>query len=407
MKPRHLLAAAPALLLAACNADLNSDPSGLFEPFSDAMNNIERRIQQGLADPLDSDPYPLLIGGDDVRVLYATNLGDIRLNYKGNTNDIVLPGFIGPSNLYEHRNGRRELIRPLIPSGAFGELTTDGDWIAYTWDTDLEAAYSPLQVIVGRIGSILDDTTVFEEDMSAPTYEQLMPNSLVLTENRLAYLFARLRYGSNSESSDSEWILRILVLEPDVGWRSDEELVLDWFTLHFQLRGDTLAYVSVNSVNNELGAFRITLHNLDSGESRVIQESVRNQWSEDVPLYLTLNALVWSEPTSGGLSRVTRYDLPSDEVRVWSDSVVGVLTGATDEFFITEEFVENFPDEANRIVVRRYNAEGVVTKLADFRADGLAGQSRILGNRAAWVNPDREIVLAPLAGGDRKQFKPF
>lgn len=402
MKPRHLLAAAPALVLAACNADLNSDPSGLFTPFSDAMNNIERRIQQGLADPLDSDPYPLLIGGDDVRVLYATNLGDIRLNYKGNTNDVVLPGFIGPSNLYEHRNGRRELIRPLIPSGAFGGLASDGDWIAYIWDTDLQNADSPLQVVVGQIGALLDDVFVFEEDLSGPIYERLATNSLVIDDNRLAYLVQRTDLGSDGEEAEAQTIVRIHDLTSGAPGEV-REIALGMFAMQFALRGDALAYLSLNA---DLTAFQLTLRNLDTGESQAIEEHTRAVDQDDV-VFLTLNSLVWSEPTSGGLIRVNRFDLVSGEQSVWADSVVGRLVGATDDFFITEERVENFPDEANRIVVRRYNAEGVVTKLADFRADGLAGHSRILGNRAAWVNPDREIVLAPLGGGDRKQFKPF
>ncbi|MCC7292028.1 MAG: hypothetical protein IT449_08215 [Phycisphaerales bacterium] len=402
MKPRHLLVGAAALLLAACNADLNSDPNGLFESFSDAMNNLERRIEQGLADPLDSDPYPLLIGGDDERVLYATNLGDIRLNYKGSTNDVVLPGFIGPSNLYEHRNGRRELIRPLIPSGAFGGLASDGDWIAYIWDANLQSADSPLQVVVGQVGAVLDDAVVFEEDLSGPVQERLSGRSLVMDDNRLAYLIQRTRLGSDGEETESQSVLRIHDLTLGTG-AAAPEIELGLIADQFDLRGDALAYLSVNA---DLATFQLVLHNLDTGEAQVIEEHTRSLESQDV-VYLTLNTLVWSEPTSGGLIRVSRFDLAGGGQNVWADSVVGRLVGATDDFFITEERVENFPDEANRIVVRRYNAEGVVTQLADFRADGLAGQSRILGNRAAWVNPDREIVLAPLAGGDRTQFKPF
>lgn len=402
MKPRHLLAAASALLLAACNADLNSDPNGLFAPFSDAMNNLERQIEQGLADPLDSDPYPLLIGGDDVRVFYATNLGDIRLNYKGNTNDVVLPGFIGPSNLYEHRNGRRELIRPLIPSGAFGGLASDGDWIAYIWDTNLQSADSPLQVVVGQVGALLDDVFVFEENLSGPVYEVLPTSSLVIDNNRLAYLIIRTPLTPQSELLESGTVLRIHDLTLGAPGHL-QEIELGFLAMEFALRGDALAYLSTNE---DLTAFQLALHDLDTGETQVIEEHTRAVELEDV-VYLTLNTLVWSEPTSGDLIRVNRFDLVSSEQSVWADSVIGQLVGATDDFFITEERVENFPDEANRIVIRRYNAEGVATKLADFRADGLAGQSRILGNRAAWVNPDREIVLAPLAGGDRKQFKPF
>ncbi len=55
----------------------------------------------------------------------------------------------------------------------------------------------------------------------------------------------------------------------------------------------------------------------------------------------------------------------------------------------------------------RYDADGKRKKLAEFNADGFAGQSQILGGRAVWVNPDRRIVIQPLTGGDRKIFRPF
>ncbi len=107
------------------------------------------------------------------------------------------------------------------------------------------------------------------------------------------------------------------------------------------------------------------------------------------------------------MSRIRAYDIPTGTTRLWADDVIGDLTGATDDFFITEQYVTNSPEGADRIVLRRYDAEGRAVKLADFRAQGLAGQSRILGDRAAWVNPERRILLQPLAGGDRTRFDPY
>lgn len=60
-----------------------------------------------------------------------------------------------------------------------------------------------------------------------------------------------------------------------------------------------------------------------------------------------------------------------------------------------------------RTVIRLHEVGGRERKLADFRTTGLSGQSRILGNRAVFVNPDRRIVIVPLDGGDRRSFKPF
>lgn len=91
---------------------------------------------------------------------------------------------------------------------------------------------------------------------------------------------------------------------------------------------------------------------------------------------------------------------------MWADGVTGELAGASDTHFVTAEYLEEFAAPM-KVRVVRYDAGARTKKLAEFRADGLAGQVRAIGNRAAWVNPDREVVLAPLAGGDRTAFKPF
>ena len=62
---------------------------------------------------------------------------------------------------------------------------------------------------------------------------------------------------------------------------------------------------------------------------------------------------------------------------------------------------------ADRIAIRRYDTTGEMKEVADIRADGLAGQARIAGERAVFVNPSRNIVVAPLAGGSRKEYTPY
>ena len=93
--------------------------------------------------------------------------------------------------------------------------------------------------------------------------------------------------------------------------------------------------------------------------------------------------------------------------RTWADAVDGELTGAADNHFLTEEYVLGNNNMTERIVIRLREVEGNERKLADFRADVLAGQSCIRGDRAIFVNPDRRIVVAPLDGGDRVNFRPF
>ena len=148
----------------------------------------------------------------------------------------------------------------------------------------------------------------------------------------------------------------------------------------------------------------IILHDLATDETTVIAQNLDNGF---VPLFLTDNRVVWAERASGDLLRVWAHDLPSGTTFVWADAVEGDLVGASDDFLLTEEYIDRSPDKPDRIAVVRYDADGKRKKLAEFNADGFAGQSQILGNRAVWVNPDRRIVVQPLAGGDRKIFRPF
>lgn len=83
------------------------------------------------------------------------------------------------------------------------------------------------------------------------------------------------------------------------------------------------------------------------------------------------------------------------------------MAGAADEYFVTEEYTSSGRSGVERIVVRQYDQAGEEKRLATFRADGLAGQTQIIGDQAAWVNPERRVTLAPLSGGGRTQFRPF
>jgi len=128
--------------------------------------------------------------------------------------------------------------------------------------------------------------------------------------------------------------------------------------------------------------------------------------TEAPAVILSSNKLVWSEPSGPSVALVHAYDIPTGVTRVWVDSAAGWLAGATDDYFVTEEYAEQ-DNGVERITVRRYDLDGAAHELANFRADGLAGQTQVIGNSAAWVNPERRVTLAPLAGGSRTQFRPF
>ena len=95
------------------------------------------------------------------------------------------------------------------------------------------------------------------------------------------------------------------------------------------------------------------------------------------------------------------YDIASGEQGLWADAVAGTLTGATDTYLLTEERVHESNRDAVRLIIRSYDREGRSRKLAEFAADGLAGQSQVLGDRAVWVKPHRHLVTARLAGVER------
>jgi len=116
--------------LTGCTIDVSDDATGVLGELVQLVENAQDNIDALLANPLDSDPYPVLMGGDSARIFYATNLGDIQLNFKGRTNDIVFPGLVGPSNVYRIQDGERELLRPLVLAGGMSGLATDGEYVA-------------------------------------------------------------------------------------------------------------------------------------------------------------------------------------------------------------------------------------------------------------------------------------
>ena len=129
-------------------------------------------------------------------------------------------------------------------------------------------------------------------------------------------------------------------------------------------------------------------------------------------IFLTDNSAVWSEQSAPNLVRVFRHDIPTGQTTVWTTDESGRLFGATDAFLLFEDFLKRDDpfvagDRADRIMVRRVDRDGKSKEIGDFRIDGLAGQARVIGNRAVFVNGDRKVVIVPFDGRNRNSFKPF
>lgn len=373
---------------AGCSLDVGADLSGLGGGLGDALDDIGSSVENILEDPFGNNPGPVLVGGDRERVLYATNIGDIEIRFRGRTNDIVIPGYLGPSNVYQFRDKKRELLRPLVFSGSFLGLTTDGEDLAYISVSEAGGGF-PKAVWVGALGG-LTQTAVFDEREDENLL--LVSGQIALDRGRVAFLVDDLEAGTTT--------LRVVDTREAGG---DREFIADVIG-QFRFKGDRLAFLQRSAAD---GTVQLVLVNLALDEAKILAPDIRAEFVDEVALFLTDNAVVWAEPSAADLFRVSRYDVPTAVTRVWSDAVEGRLAGASDDFFVTEQFIERFPDAANQITVRRYNGEGAVKTLATFRADGLAGQAMLLGDRAAWVNDDKEIVLAPLSGGERTIFAPF
>lgn len=362
---------------------------------SNELNRLQRDFANLIEDPLDTNPYPIVIGGDDANVFYATNLADFPFKLDGQKNSYVLPGLLGPSNVYEFEKNQPELIRPLAPSatGFIQRMVTDGRFVAY-----VNVGYENERITLDTVavedlnfGGTLVQYPEIVVDVSGNESQFIIPD-LRIDSGRLAVILA------DAETNITS--IRIVNLLSDV---ADIEFEVGTSLVSADLRGDRFAYTALID-----GSIVVVLRNLATGEMMTLPDGAvtGNIFLSDI--HLTPNGVVWSEYASPELSRVTRYDFPSGETRVISEGVLGRLAGATDEYLLTEEFVERFEEnKADLYRIRRIDMNGKVKQLGEFKANGLAGQARVVGNRAVWVNADRKIVIAPFDNRDRNSFKPF
>lgn len=379
-----LLSAAFLLTGLACNVDLSFDPSEALSEFNDGVREAGRAIEQAVRDPLDADPFPVLIGGDDQRLYYATNLGDIRINFDGPSNDIVVPGFFGPSNLYRLQDEERRLLRPLVFGSTFVGMATDGRWVA--WLTNADDVHGPFSLVVTDVRSL--DEEVIYPGIASSNFA-IVPSNLALDDGRLVYIV-------NNKDTDQD-LIRMEDLENRTPGR---DVATAGQVISFDLRAFRLAFIH----GPEDGPNRLTLVNLVTRESQVLAEGIAKGRSRVV---FSANRLVWSEPLTDGLFRVRAYDFVDDTQRTLHESAVGLLVGATDDVFATEQLRPHRDRPYSKVFIRRYEEDGREREMADFRADGLAGQTLVAGQRMIWVDPDRRIVIHDLITGDREDYKPF
>jgi len=337
----------------------------------------------------------VIIGGDDAQVFYATNLGDVPFSPPGVTYDSVITGFFGPSNEYQFSRRKPELIRPLTPTAAdvWTRPITDGRYLVYWAGNRLDSGLGAIVAEDLELLGPLNPRTIFDPEGEGESNTHIV-NDLVLDSARVAFTLYNFK----------EKISRIRII--DLFGDATREIEVEGRVWSLALLGNHLAYTVRFEQQDQ-----ILLRDLATEEGPLLAVDVRFIKSD---AFLTQNSVIWGEGEwSDEFSRVWIHDIPSGTKRVWTDNIQGVLVGATDEFLITEEEIaydpfpfnpENKPD---MIVVRRYDRDGKVRKLAEFRWTGQSGQTRVIGDRAVWVNPRRKIVLAPLDGSDRTIFKPF
>lgn len=383
---RVALGTIAAFMIAGCTVNAPIDPSDIFGPFSSAVERAQRNLEDALADPFHTNPWPVLIGGNSQRIVYATNLADVQIRFPGPTNDITLPGITGPSNVYVYENGQRQLVRPLVPSSALlSLLSSDGDSVAYVSYSQTESGYTQTVFVGTNMLGLLSspDHAIY----SAPADSDLVVTGVRLSEGRVAVLVTDLA----SETGSS-----VLVYDAN----SDAApLELQTVALSgLDLRGSRLAYVAPTA-----NAFEVRLADLATGSDITVSTEI----AAPQTLYLSDNRAVWSREAGDSLSTIIGFDIPTGIISVVRDAVPGVLAGASDAAFATEETNVGRNGITERHEVVLYAADAAPRVLGDFRADGLSGQTAVLSDRVVFVNATGKIVVVPLGRGDRFNFEPF
>lgn len=376
MRTQRLAVSVALVAMGGCTIESPLDPASISGDITDFFNQVAREIENAVKNPLDQKLYPKLLGGDSESIYYATNLGDIRVTFDGPSNDWVFPGIVGPSNLYVYQNGERRLARPLVPAGALSRMAFDGDSLAFVLSRNIGTPEFTESVIVSR--AAFNNLTLLD----APLADGAFVTQLAISGERVAVLLD----GASDAAADR---VRLFDLRDP---SAPDEFAAGRIG-GLVLRGDRMAFLADDA--------RIVLVELVAGST------VEVPAARALDLTLANNHVVWTVAGSSGSSAVYAYSIPDGVTKIWADAVPGRLAGATDDHFVTETTEIGSNGRTFRVVVRRYEVAGGSRVLADFRADGLAGQTMVLGNRAVFVNADRRIVVVPFDGGERFNFRPY
>lgn len=365
-------AGAAALALPSCTIEAPFDPATLLLPGSTLGETLEKFGQQ-LEDPFNNRPTPVLLGGDSKRIFYATDLTEIDIRFDGPTNDIVLPGFIGPSNVYVHEDGERSLVRRLVATGALWRLATDGASVAFVQKPGIGTDAQENDLVLD--GEVLLSHAPGDETFFADIV--LVEGTLAVTEQSLDGAFASRIHVFEAASGEARFLISAQVVS------------------RLSLLGDELVYWT-----NVGGVYRLIGFNVVSGENKTLAESS----SPPLDVFQSANRVVWSEEIDFEHARVMALDRASGQVTTLAETISGRLAGATDQIFVSEEEFTADNDVTGRIAVRRHDVDGTVEELANIRADRRAGQTFVAGDRAVFVNDDQRVVVVPLADGERFNF---
>lgn len=359
-----------------CTLTAPVDPAGLTGTLGGLLDDVSNAVENAVEDPLGVKPYPVVIGGDSERVFYATDLSESLIRFPGPTNDLVIPGFLGPANVYKHEHDERTLLRPLVPGSTVFGLTTNGESVAYVRVADIEARVPHMQVLVGGL-FLAEDRVVFETSEGEWVFEIRLHGAL------LAILV-----GSESGS-------RIVLINTDDGTRREiaEAVIHD-----FDLRDRRLAYIA----GDRAGAPAVLIRDLTTDVETEVARGLRLP----ARVFLTDNFVVWTDNVSENVERVWAYELATGERRLWADAVEGTVSGASDEYFVAQE-TRLRDNGSSRLIVRLYDLRGNFEVLGEFPADGRAGQAQVRGRRVFFVNNERRVVVVPLGEGRRFNFRPF
>ncbi len=302
---------------------------------------------------------------------------------------------------YDLATHQKQMLRSL-PTHPFSLAATDGRYVVFTQGESTLVQGIDVTLVNSVIVSDLEtaDEWVLFEGAGGPlgmggAYDNVY--QLAVDGERAAYM--------TSHAVSPELVDQLVV--EDLTGREPVRQFEAGLMHELHLRGDYLAYTASDD-----SPTRIMLHNLSTGEAITVAEDVSND-IDAVYIELAQESLAWAvehwtDSGETGLSDVYVYDIRSGETQLWAERVPGNLRGATREYFLVVDgrlgFVFAPPAP---ITIRRYDREGNAVKLDEFPFTAGTGAAHVIGDWAVWTNGTWQIVLEPLAGGERRIIDPF